>query len=97
MLELGHRSADAHDQVARNLIAAGFQRVVALGEFGPAFERVSGSANGTRIERAASAASAAETLAAALEGNEVILVKASRGERLEKVVEELEARFGERG
>lgn len=97
MLELGHRSADAHEQVARSLIAAGFRSIVALGEFGPAFERLSGSANGTRIARAASAASAVEALAAALKGDEVILVKASRGERLEKVVEELEARFGERG
>ena len=97
MLELGPRSAVAHELVAHALIEAGFDPIVALGEFGPAFDRLSGIPNGSRFARAANPASAVETLAAELEGNEVILVKASRGERLERVVEELEARFGEPG
>lgn len=95
MLELGPRSAAAHEQVARALIEAGFDLIVALGEFGPAFDRLSGASNGARLARAENIDAAVESLAAALTGNEVILVKASRGERLERVIEELEARFGE--
>ncbi|MCL7937177.1 MAG: UDP-N-acetylmuramoyl-tripeptide--D-alanyl-D-alanine ligase [marine benthic group bacterium] len=95
MLELGAHSNLAHEEVARSLVEAGFAQVVALGDFGPAFERLSAAANGTRVERASSAASAVEAIAARLTGDEVILVKASRGERLERVIEGLEARFGE--
>jgi UDP-N-acetylmuramoyl-tripeptide--D-alanyl-D-alanine ligase len=97
MLELGSHSDTAHDQVARSLLEAGFDPVLALGEFGPAFDRLSTPANGTRVKRVTSPASAIETLRSKLSGDEVVLVKASRGERLERVVEGLEARFGEEG
>jgi UDP-N-acetylmuramoyl-tripeptide--D-alanyl-D-alanine ligase len=97
MLELGPISPEAHEAVARSLVEAGFRRVVALGDFGPAFDRLSTVSGDTRVERATGAKSAAETLATELKGDEVILVKASRGERLERVVEELEARLGENG
>ncbi len=95
MLELGTHSDTAHEQVARSLVEAGFDRVVALGEFGPAFERLSATANGTRVERVRNPASAVDAIATGLTGDEVILVKASRGERLERVIEGLEALFGE--
>ena len=95
MLELGTHSDTAHEQVARSLVEAGFGRVVALGEFGPAFERLSAAANGTRVERVRNPALAVEAIATGLTGDEVILVKASRGERLERVIEGLEALFGE--
>ena len=95
MLELGTQSDMAHDEVARSLVDAGFDRVLALGEFGSAFERLTSATNGTRVERVSSPASAVELLATELAGDEVVLVKASRGERLERVIEGLEALFGE--
>ncbi len=94
MLELGPGSAAAHQRIARSLIDAGFSRVVALGDFRPAFETLSGTTNGTRITSAAEPVDAVQTLASELRGDEVVLIKASRGARLERVVEGLAERFG---
>jgi UDP-N-acetylmuramoyl-tripeptide--D-alanyl-D-alanine ligase len=93
MLELGAESAEAHRNVARRLLDAGFKRIFALGEFRGAFEQTS---NGTG--RVAAASSVAEAVAGIADGfsvGEVVLVKASRGERLERVVEGLVERCGE--
>ena len=97
MLELGPGSAAAHEQVARRLIEAGFEFIVALGEFESAFEHLSVAANGARLAYAADTSAAVDALTRALTGDEVVLVKASRGARLERVIEELEARSGEHG
>jgi UDP-N-acetylmuramoyl-tripeptide--D-alanyl-D-alanine ligase len=94
MLELGSQSAAAHERIARAMIEAGFSRVVALGEFRPAFDALSGTTNGTRVTSVSKPADAVTTLASDLVGDEVILVKASRGERLERVVEALAEQFG---
>jgi UDP-N-acetylmuramoyl-tripeptide--D-alanyl-D-alanine ligase len=95
MLELGSHSETAHDQVARSLIEAGFARILALGEFAPAFDRLTTTPNADRVRQPGSPSSAVEVLESELSGDEVVLVKASRGERLERVVEGLEASFGE--
>ncbi len=76
------------------MIEAGFSRVVALGEFRPAFDALSGTANGTRVTSVARPADAVKALASELTGDEVVLVKASRGERLERVVDGLAEQFG---
>ncbi len=94
MLELGSQSAAAHERIARSLIEAGFCRVVALGEFRPAFDALSATTNGTRVTSVARPADAVKALAAELTGDEVVLVKASRGERLERVVDGLAEQFG---
>ena len=94
MLELGSQSAAAHERVARSLIESGFSRVVALGEFRPAFDSLSRISNGMRVISVARPADAVTTLAAELTGDEVVLVKASRGERLERVVDGLAKQFG---
>ena len=94
MLELGSQSAAAHERIAMSLIEAGFSRVVALGEFQPAFDALSGVTNGTCITAVARPADAVTTLASELTGDEVVIVKASRGERLERVVEGLAEQFG---
>jgi UDP-N-acetylmuramoyl-tripeptide--D-alanyl-D-alanine ligase len=97
MLELGPQSAAAHQRIARALIDAGFSRVVALGEFRPAFDALSGTTNGARVTSVPNPADAVTTLASDLTGDEVILVKASRGERLERVVEGLSEQFAAGG
>lgn len=94
MRELGARSAEAHADVARRLQEAGFAEIVALGAFREAFG-ATGGANGSVVRAAADAPEAVRLLAESLRGDEVVLVKASRGERLERVVDGLEARFGE--
>jgi UDP-N-acetylmuramoyl-tripeptide--D-alanyl-D-alanine ligase len=93
MRELGPRSGEAHAGVARRLREAGFAEIVALGAFREAFGEA-GDANGTVVRAAADAPEAMRLLAEGLRGDEVVLVKASRGERLERVVEGLVERFG---
>jgi len=95
MLELGEGGTVAHRDVARLLIDAGFALVAATGAF--AAVELEGSANGTRVLRAPEPDAVWDAFAAALEGDEVVLVKASRGARLERVLDRLERRFGERG
>ena len=94
MLELGSQSDSAHEHIARALIEAGFSRVVALGKFRPAFDTLSETTNGTRVTSVARPDEAVAALVTELTGDEVILVKASRGERLERVVDGLAERLG---
>ncbi len=96
MLELGTRSQEPHRTVAQALLDAGFDEIVALGAFRPAFASV-GPRNGTVVRQAASADEAVRQLTEDLRGDEVVLVKASRGERLERVVDGLVASLGGQG
>ena len=92
MLELGEEEEAAHRDVARQLVEAGFALVAATGAFAAVVEE--GSVNGTRVLASADPDAVWEDFAAGLEGDEVVLVKASRGARLERVLERLEGRFG---
>lgn len=94
MLELGAASGDYHREVLAHALSLPLDLVVAVGEFAA----VAGSASSPRgrgpaLLRAASAAEAAELLAARLSGGETVLLKASRGVALEEVLPVLEARF----
>lgn len=97
MLELGDRSELAHRCVAAELREAGFGPIVATGDFIPAFESLEAGRNGGETLTAADAEGVARRLVASLRGDEVVLVKASRGERLERVVHRLEDAFGTGG
>lgn len=92
MLELGADSAEAHLNVARRLLDAGFERIFALGEFRAAFAQTRNGSD--RVASMASVAEAVAGVAAEVSEGEVVLVKASRGERLERVVEGLIKRCG---
>ncbi len=92
MLELGDRSAEAHRRVARRLLEAGFDPIAATGAFVGAFDGL--DAGGARVLEAEGPAEAGRRLADALRGDEVVLVKGSRGARMEEVVGVLEERFG---
>jgi len=94
MHELGDLSADAHATVARRLFEGGFSEVVALGAFRTAFEAAGPAERGV-VHAVSDAPEAVRVLAGRLAGDEVVLVKASRAERLERVVEGLARRFGE--
>lgn len=96
MLELGPDAAAAHRATARRLLEAGFQRIFPLGEFREAFGDVVTETprdeTPVHVSAADSVEAVVDELLSGTSPGEVVLVKASRGERLERVVESLVAR-----
>jgi len=90
MLELGVESARLHAFVADELMSflPAPEVVAAVGEFVPAFERHR-KALGDRLITAPDAETLGPRLKAALVGNEIVLLKASRGVALERVLRHL--------
>lgn len=91
MLELGQASEAAHRQIAERLVRAHFDLVAATGEFIDAFEGLRIGRNGTGVFGADSVERLWAELAPRLTGDEVVLVKASRGVRLDAIVDRLRA------
>src|SRR5213596_211364 len=85
MLELGDASDRLHAAAAREIVALEPALIGAVGAFVPAFEPLSG-ALGARLVTASDAAALGPKLAAALRGDEIVLLKASRGVALERVL-----------
>jgi UDP-N-acetylmuramoyl-tripeptide--D-alanyl-D-alanine ligase len=88
MLELGAESAKLHWAAAREIAALHPTLVAAVGEFVPAFEPERNRL-GTRLLTAADAEALGPKLGEALQGDEVVLLKASRGVALERVLRHL--------
>ena len=88
MLELGAESARLHAAAAAEIAALNPALVAAVGEFGPAFEPYR-AALGDRLLTAPDVATLGPRLRAALQGNEIVLLKASRGVALERVLHHL--------
>jgi UDP-N-acetylmuramoyl-tripeptide--D-alanyl-D-alanine ligase len=84
MLELGVHTPQLHDDVARSALADGLELVGAVGEFAAAFSRV--APNDPRVVSAADVESLWTALASRLSPDAVILLKGSRGMRLERLV-----------
>ena len=89
-MELGADSARLHAFVADELMSflPAPEVVAAVGEFAPAFERHR-RALGDRLIVAPDAETLGPRLKAALRGNEIVLLKASRGVALERVLRHL--------
>lgn len=87
MRELGPRSAEYHVQMAR-LAVRSADVVAGVGEFVPALEALSGE--GARIVTAPDVEELWATLRDGLAADAVILLKASRGVRLERLLPHLE-------
>lgn len=85
MLELGADSHDAHVEIGRLAAELGFTKVVVVGE---GARGIAEGAGGIAV-RADDVDVAVRTLSASLSGDEVVLVKASRGGRLERVANAL--------
>lgn len=85
MLELGAESAKLHAEAAADIVRRQPALVAAVGAFEPAFARHAGSLGG-RLVTAPDAEALGPKLAAALAGNEIVLLKASRGVALERVL-----------
>ena len=93
MLELGPTSPKLHREVGEYLGSKGADFLVAVGELGrelAAGARRAGM-SGDRIREVVDAPSAAQTMKTLVQRGDIVLVKASRGLRLEQVVTPLKA------
>ncbi|HLZ45205.1 MAG TPA: UDP-N-acetylmuramoyl-tripeptide--D-alanyl-D-alanine ligase [Gemmatimonadales bacterium] len=88
MLELGPESARLHAEAAREIAQRKPALVAAVGTFARVFESLRESLGG-RLITAADAAALGPKLKSALRGNELVLLKASRGVALERVLDYL--------
>ena len=91
MRELGEDSTALHLEVADALLRLNPDLLAVVGDFVPALERHAG-ALGDRLITAPDPIALAPILAQRLEGNEMIVLKASRGVALERILPALAAR-----
>jgi UDP-N-acetylmuramyl pentapeptide synthase len=92
MLELGGESAALHRASLEEMLARDVDVVVATGEFAPVARGVGGA---ERVIAEADPLRAWEALRARLAGDEVVLLKGSRGVALERLLPLMEEAFGE--
>ena len=93
MLELGPQSGALHEESARRLGASDVDLIVATGLFRPAFGPLAGEL-GDRLIVAEDPDQAWPVLAERLRGDEVVLLKGSRGVALERLIPRISERFG---
>jgi UDP-N-acetylmuramoyl-tripeptide--D-alanyl-D-alanine ligase len=86
MLELGAESRKLHEQMGRLVLAAQPDLIGAVGEFVPVLER---QHLGARLVTAADTDGLGRAVAARLKGDELVLLKASRGVQMEKAIPHL--------
>ena len=96
MLELGEASAALHVEVLRDALEREIDLLVATGGFAAAAEAIEadGQRLGSRVLTADAWADAYPELRERLEGDEILLLKASRGIALEGLLPMLEGDFG---
>ena len=94
MLELGPQSRALHEESARRLAASDVDLIVGTGLFRDAFGPLEGEL-GDRLLVAEDAEGAWAALAERLRGDEVVLLKGSRGVALEQLLPRMAERFGE--
>lgn len=92
MLELGARSEALHRRSAEALAAADLDLIVATGLFAAAF-RALDAGLGDRLILAEDPMDALGPMTAQMTGDEVVLLKGSRGVAMERLLPELETRF----
>jgi len=91
MLELGNEAEELHEALGREAAVRGVAGLVAVGDFAAAMARGARSTGLSRVVQAKDPAAAAAAVAEWSASGDWILVKASRGIRLERVIEALEA------
>jgi len=85
MLELGSHTPRLHDEVARAALDGGIELVAGIGEFAAALSRI--APDDPRVITADDVDGLWMQLSARLDANPVILLKGSRGMRLERLVQ----------
>lgn len=93
MRELGPKSAECHDDIATMALQSGAQIVAGIGEFAPALERM--GKGDPRVVTADDVEDLWPKLAPRLAPDAIILLKASRGVQLERVVPHITAWAGQ--
>jgi UDP-N-acetylmuramoyl-tripeptide--D-alanyl-D-alanine ligase len=93
MRELGPKSAECHDDIAAMALQSGAQIVAGIGEFAPALERM--GKGDARVVTADDVEDLWPKLAPRLAPDAIILLKASRGVQLERVVPHITAWAGQ--
>ena len=91
MRELGAASGTLHAEIARELVALAPDLLAGVGDFADALASY-GPALGDRLLTAADPPALGPVLAARLRGDEVVVLKASRGVALERILPALTAR-----
>ena len=86
MLELGPSGPALHESLAREALASPIELVAGLGEFAAALQQAANGAAAERLVTANDVESLWNRLSSRLEPDAVILLKASRGVRLEQLV-----------
>jgi UDP-N-acetylmuramoyl-tripeptide--D-alanyl-D-alanine ligase len=86
MRELGSASRELHAAVARRILEARPAVIAVLGEFVPAFEALRNTLRGAELLDAGTPDALAPLLKDRLRGGDVVLLKASRAVRLERVI-----------
>lgn len=86
MRELGAASAELHRAVAERIAAARPDVIAAIGEFVPALEGLRGRLGRARLVTGDGPEAVAPSLKELLRPGDVVLLKASRGVRLERVI-----------
>lgn len=94
MLELGERSQLLHCQVLEDALSRSLDLVVATGLFTEAARFVTRPPGGPELVAVGGLDEAETVLLERLGGDEVVLLKASRGVAMEALIPVLEARFG---
>lgn len=96
MLELGPSGPALHEALAREALASPIELVAGLGEFAAALERASNGKMQERLVTGSDVESLWNRLVSRLKPDAVILLKASRGVRLEQLVPKIKE-WAERG
>jgi UDP-N-acetylmuramoyl-tripeptide--D-alanyl-D-alanine ligase len=84
MLELGPHTPRLHDEIAREALGSGIELIGALGEFGAAFGRL--APHDARVVTAGDTDALWAALSSRVAPDAVILLKGSRGMRLERLL-----------
>ena len=93
MLELGPTSAEIHAEAAQDIAGKGFDLIVATGAFVDAFAPHA-AALGSKLVTETDPLQAWNHLEPALRGDEVVLLKGSRGVALERLLPRFEQKWG---
>jgi UDP-N-acetylmuramoyl-tripeptide--D-alanyl-D-alanine ligase len=93
MLELGPGSAEIHAEHARDIATKNFDLIVATGAFADAFAPLADKL-GNKLVRESDPLQAWNAVEPALAGNEVVLLKGSRGVALERLLPRFETKWG---
>lgn len=90
MAELGAQSEAAHEEVGRRAAETGVGQLIVVGKMAPVMARAARSAGLNRVLEFPDAESAAAALKSILKTGDMLLLKASRAARLERIAEILE-------